>query len=67
MKVVVEVYRAGLATYLRTNTFPLCKHHLRYDLGEDCSGHKVDDIQLPPWAGSWDEFCQIHRAALESE
>jgi hypothetical protein len=36
-------------------------------LGQMQSGAKVDDVVLPAWATSPDDFIQTHRAALESE
>jgi hypothetical protein len=30
-------------------------------------GSKVDDVVLPPWASSAEEFIRLHREALESE
>eukprot|EP01135_Chromosphaera_perkinsii_P000139 Nk52_evm35s32 gene=Nk52_evmTU35s32 len=38
-----------------------------YCFGKDHSGHVVDDVVLPPWAKSPEDFIRIHRAALESE
>lgn len=38
-----------------------------YDLGVDEEGLPVDHVRLPPWASSWNEFCRLHRSALESE
>lgn len=38
-----------------------------FDLGIMQSGHKVDDVMLPPWASSAEEFIRIQREALESD
>jgi hypothetical protein len=38
-----------------------------FDLGIMQNGHKVDDVQLPPWASSAEEFILIQREALESD
>ncbi|XP_035708538.1 neurobeachin isoform X2 [Folsomia candida] len=40
-------------------------HH--YKLGAQEDGNTVDDIELPPWASTPEEFVRIHRMALESE
>ncbi|XP_065158028.1 neurobeachin isoform X5 [Atheta coriaria] len=39
----------------------------RYRLGNQDSGSVVDDVELPPWANSPEEFVRINRMALESE
>ena len=33
----------------------------KYELGSTSDGHKVDDVILPPWAKSADDFVQMHR------
>jgi hypothetical protein len=38
-----------------------------FDLGHTQDGLPVDDVELPPWAKSADEFVRINRDALESE
>ena len=38
-----------------------------YRLGALDDGTKVDDVELPPWANSPEEFVRINRQALESE
>ncbi|VDM32335.1 unnamed protein product [Hydatigera taeniaeformis] len=39
-----------------------------FDLGRlQVSGKKVDDVELPPWASTPEEFIRIHRGALESD
>lgn len=37
------------------------------DLGTRQDGVKVDDVVLPPWASTAEEFIKINRAALESD
>jgi hypothetical protein len=37
------------------------------DLGYKQRGEHIDDVVLPPWARTHDEFVRINRAALESE
>lgn len=37
------------------------------DLGTRQDGQRVDDVVLPPWASTPEEFVQQHREALESE
>lgn len=39
----------------------------RYRLGTQDDGSLVNDVELPPWAGSPEEFVRINRMALESE
>jgi hypothetical protein len=39
----------------------------KFDLGKTQSGEIVDDVELPPWASSPEEFIKIHREALESD
>ncbi|XP_071847278.1 neurobeachin-like isoform X4 [Apostichopus japonicus] len=39
----------------------------KYTLGTQDDGTKVDDVILPPWAKSAEEFVRINREALESE
>ena len=39
----------------------------RFDLGVKSNGVQIDDVELPPWASSPEEFIRIHREALESE
>ena len=36
-------------------------------LGTMQSGRRVDDVALPPWASSPEEFVRLHREALESD
>ena len=38
-----------------------------FTLGTSQAGNPVDDVELPPWANSPEEFIALHRAALESE
>ncbi|XP_017773305.1 PREDICTED: neurobeachin isoform X3 [Nicrophorus vespilloides] len=38
-----------------------------YRLGNQDDGSIVDDVELPPWANSPEEFVRINRMALESE
>lgn len=46
------------------NLFIFC----RFDLGHlQITKEKVDDVILPPWATTPEEFIAIHRRALESE
>lgn len=43
-------------------------HDNRFDLGHlQITKEKVDDVILPPWATTPEEFIAIHRRALESE
>ncbi|KAG1699369.1 Neurobeachin [Nymphon striatum] len=39
----------------------------KYKFGKQEDGSPVDDVELPPWAGSPEEFVRINRMALESE
>ena len=39
----------------------------KIDLGVRQDGTKLDDVKLPPWAKSAEEFVRIQREALESE
>ncbi|KAK4887581.1 hypothetical protein RN001_003852 [Aquatica leii] len=39
----------------------------RYRLGIQEDGNTVGDVELPPWAGTPEEFVRINRMALESE
>jgi hypothetical protein len=39
----------------------------RLDLGVKQNGEKVDDVILPPWAKTPEEFIRINREALESD
>ncbi|KAI9209022.1 uncharacterized protein BJ171DRAFT_437728 [Polychytrium aggregatum] len=39
----------------------------KFDLGRRQSGEHVDDVILPPWASSAEEFIRIHREALEGD
>lgn len=41
----------------------------RFDLGRLQGGNHdvVDDVRLPPWASTPEDFIEKHRAALESE
>eukprot|EP01102_Stenamoeba_stenopodia_P022386 TRINITY_DN9301_c0_g1_i1.p1 TRINITY_DN9301_c0_g1~~TRINITY_DN9301_c0_g1_i1.p1 ORF type:complete len:930 (+),score=218.14 TRINITY_DN9301_c0_g1_i1:2-2791(+) len=36
-------------------------------LGKDQNGQVLNDVKLPPWASSAEEFIRINRAALESD
>eukprot|EP01117_Protostelium_nocturnum_P013834 TRINITY_DN5207_c0_g1_i1.p1 TRINITY_DN5207_c0_g1~~TRINITY_DN5207_c0_g1_i1.p1 ORF type:complete len:2330 (-),score=855.46 TRINITY_DN5207_c0_g1_i1:20-6229(-) len=38
-----------------------------YDMGVKQDGEKLDDVVLPPWASTPEEFIRINREALESE
>lgn len=38
-----------------------------FDLGVKQDGERVNDVELPPWAKTPEEFIKIHREALESE
>lgn len=38
-----------------------------YDLGRTQSKEQVQDVELPPWASSPEEFIRINREALESD
>lgn len=38
-----------------------------YNFGKQDDGTIVQDVQLPTWASSPDEFVRMHRMALESE
>ena len=40
---------------------------LKLDLGTRSNGKRVEDVKLPPWALSPDDFLKKHRAALESD
>ncbi len=42
-------------------------NHNEFDLGIRQDGVKVNDVVLPPWASSPEEFIRIHREALESD
>ncbi|KAF1320931.1 Kinase a-anchor protein, partial [Globisporangium splendens] len=39
----------------------------RFSLGKRQDQHVVNDVQLPKWAATPEEFIRIHRAALESD
>lgn len=39
----------------------------RFDLGRLQRGEAVDDVILPPWASSPEDFVHKHRQALESD
>ncbi|XP_028409384.1 neurobeachin-like [Dendronephthya gigantea] len=39
----------------------------RFQFGVDDDGRVIDDVQLPPWANSPEDFIAKHRAALESD
>ena len=39
----------------------------KFPFGARQDGNSVDDVELPPWASSPEEFIRIHRAALESD
>ncbi|XP_037907722.1 neurobeachin-like protein 1 isoform X2 [Hermetia illucens] len=44
------------------------KNMNKFNLGQlQITKEKVDDVILPPWASSPEEFIEIHRRALESE
>jgi hypothetical protein len=38
-----------------------------FELGQTQDGDNVDDVELPPWAATPEEFVRINRAALESD
>ena len=40
-------------------------NHIAFGIKQN--GEAVDDVQLPPWATSAEEFVRLHREALESE
>ncbi|XP_065190156.1 lipopolysaccharide-responsive and beige-like anchor protein [Sycon ciliatum] len=39
----------------------------KFVFGEDNDGKTVDDVDLPPWASSPEDFVRLHSQALESE
>ena len=39
----------------------------KFDLGRLHSGEEIDDVVLPKWASSPEDFVYKHRQALESE
>ena len=39
----------------------------QFDLGVKQNGDRVDDVVLPPWCESAEDFIRIHREALESD
>jgi hypothetical protein len=39
----------------------------RFDLGVMQNNERLDDVVLPPWAKTPEDFIRIHREALESE
>ncbi|KAI8911058.1 hypothetical protein EDD86DRAFT_189412 [Gorgonomyces haynaldii] len=43
------------------------RNHNHFDLGITQAGHKLDDVGLPKWAKTPEEFIRVHRRALESE
>jgi hypothetical protein len=43
------------------------KNSNRFDLGAKQTGERLDDVILPPWASTAEEFVRIHREALESD
>ncbi|PRP84623.1 BEACH domain-containing protein [Planoprotostelium fungivorum] len=43
------------------------KNSNSYDLGVKQDGDRLDDVVLPPWASTPEEFVRINREALESE
>eukprot|EP00002_Diphylleia_rotans_P018239 TRINITY_DN3536_c0_g1_i1.p1 TRINITY_DN3536_c0_g1~~TRINITY_DN3536_c0_g1_i1.p1 ORF type:complete len:2280 (-),score=409.51 TRINITY_DN3536_c0_g1_i1:41-6880(-) len=45
----------------------LLRNRNRFDLGLRQDGTPVDDVILPPWARTPEEFIRIHREALESD
>ena len=38
-----------------------------FDLGFTQDGERIDDVELPPWASTPEEFVRINRQALESD
>ena len=40
---------------------------LQLDMGVRSNGKKVDDVSLPKWANSPEDFLAKHREALESD
>ncbi|KAL3880046.1 hypothetical protein ACJMK2_032318, partial [Sinanodonta woodiana] len=42
-------------------------NHNRYKFGEQEDGQTVNDVELPPWAKTPEDFIRINRMALESE
>eukprot|EP00164_Ancoracysta_twista_P003908 GFYU01005239.1.p1 GENE.GFYU01005239.1~~GFYU01005239.1.p1 ORF type:complete len:1869 (-),score=444.28 GFYU01005239.1:22-4860(-) len=42
-------------------------NHNKFDLGTKQRGAVVDDVLLPPWAPTFEDFVRINREALESE
>ena len=39
----------------------------KFDFGETQEGETVDDVKLPPWASTAEEFVRLNRQALESD
>ncbi|KAJ3354915.1 Neurobeachin-like protein 1 [Entophlyctis luteolus] len=39
----------------------------KFDLGTKQTGARLDDVHLPPWAATPEDFIRIHREALESD
>ncbi|KAL8000464.1 putative BEACH domain, concanavalin A-like lectin/glucanase domain superfamily, PH-BEACH [Plasmopara halstedii] len=59
VKELTPEFYASDGTFLRNGN--------RYALGKRHDDKAVDDVQLPPWAATPEDFIRIHRAALESE
>lgn len=38
-----------------------------FSFGQQQCGNEVNDVELPPWASTPEDFIRIHRAALESD
>lgn len=45
----------------------LLKNVGNIEFGEKLNGQEVNDVVLPPWAGSAEEFIIVLRSALESD
>jgi hypothetical protein len=45
----------------------LLRNNNNLDFGHKQNGVRVDDVLLPPWARTPEEFVRLHREALESE
>ena len=43
------------------------ENKMKLDLGVRANGKRVEDVKLPTWAKSSEDFLNKHRAALESQ